>query len=49
VGAVGQVSFTTFSFDRYWMSVLHALAAFSFYSGVGVLTAQGMGQCRALE
>lgn len=49
VGAVGHVSFATFSFDRYWMSVLHALAAFSLYSGVGVLTAQGMGQCRVLE
>ena len=48
VGMTGQVSFTTFNYDRYWMSVLHTLAAFSFYSGTGAGTAYGLGQTRAL-
>lgn len=49
VGAQGQVSFTSFNYDRYWMGVLHTLAAFSLYAGVGAGAAQGMGQCRAVE
>ena len=49
VGAVGQVSFTTFSYDRYWMGVLHALAGFSLYAGVGAGVSHGMGQSRAVE
>jgi CRISPR-associated endoribonuclease Cas6 len=49
VGAVGQITYVTLNYDRYWMSVLHALAAFALYSGVGVATATGLGQCRQVS
>lgn len=48
VGFVGEVVFTALNFDRYWLGQLHALAAFSLFSGVGVQTSAGMGQCRPL-
>jgi len=46
VGAVGAVTFTALSYDRYWMSVLATLAEFSRFAGLGAGTAQGLGQCR---
>ncbi len=46
IGFVGQVTFTSLNYDRYWMSVLGALAAFAIYCGVGGSTSMGMGQCR---
>ena len=46
MGAVGQITYTTLNYDRYWMAVLHTLAAFALFSGVGAGTASGMGQCR---
>jgi len=49
VGGVGQITYATLNYDRYWMSLLHALAAFALFSGVGVSTALGMGQCRKIE
>lgn len=49
VGCVGQVLFTTIHYDRYWMSLVHTLAAFARFSGVGAGTSQGMGQARRLE
>ena len=49
VGAAGRVSFTALNFDRYWMGILHTLAAFSLYSGLGAATGMGMGQCRPAE
>lgn len=48
MGAVGRVTYVTVNYDRYWMSLLSTLAAFSLYSGVGAGTSQGMGQCRCL-
>ena len=48
VGFIGEVGFTVLNFDRYWLGQLHALAAFSLFSGVGVQTSAGMGQCRPL-
>lgn len=47
IGGVGTVTYRSMSADRYWLGVLHALAAFALYSGVGVQTATGMGQARA--
>jgi len=41
----GQITYATLNYDRYWMSVLHTLAAFALYSGVGAATATGLGQC----
>lgn len=46
VGMLGQVTFRTVNYDRYWMSLLHLLADFAFYSGVGAGTSTGLGQCR---
>lgn len=46
VGAVGRITYATLNYDRYWLSLLQALAAFARYSGVGAGTSSGMGQCR---
>jgi CRISPR-associated endoribonuclease Cas6 len=46
IGFTGQVVFTVLNRDRYWLSVLHLLAAFAFYSGVGYQTTAGLGQVR---
>jgi len=46
VGGVGEITFTTVNYDRYWMSVLGVLAQFALYSGVGAGTTTGLGQCR---
>lgn len=47
VGAVGEVVYTSANYDRYWLSLLHALAAYAAYAGVGAGTTQGLGQCAA--
>lgn len=46
IGAVGDVTFTTLNYDRYWMSLLHVLGRFSLFCGLGAGTAQGLGQVR---
>jgi CRISPR-associated endoribonuclease Cas6 len=46
VGAVGQMTYVTLNYDRYWMSVIHTLAACAIFSGAGMGTASGLGQCR---
>ena len=46
IGFTGPVLFTALNRDRYWLNVLHLLAAFAFYSGVGYGTAIGLGQVR---
>ncbi len=48
VGAVGRVQFTALNTDRYWLGVLHTLAAFAQFAGAGTGAAQGMGQVRVL-
>jgi CRISPR-associated endoribonuclease Cas6 len=48
IGCVGQVEYTALTYDRYWQGVLSTLAAFAHFAGVGVNTAAGLGQCRAL-
>ena len=47
VGMTGQVTFRAHHYDRYWMSIVHVLAAFAFYAGVGAKTGMGLGQCSA--
>lgn len=49
VGATGKAQFTALSGDGYWLGILHTLAAFAFFSGVGSGVTQGFGQCRALS
>lgn len=46
IGGVGQVTYTALDDDRYALAALNILADFALYSGVGVQTATGMGQCR---
>lgn len=46
IGGVGTATYRALTGDRYWLSVMHMLADFAFYSGVGVQTATGMGQVR---
>jgi CRISPR-associated endoribonuclease Cas6 len=46
IGFTGQVIFTALNPDRYWLNVLHLLAAYAFYSGVGYQTGTGLGQAR---
>jgi CRISPR-associated endoribonuclease Cas6 len=43
-GSVGQISFRSLNYDRYWMSLLHILARYAFYAGVGAKTTMGLGQ-----
>jgi CRISPR/Cas system endoribonuclease Cas6 (RAMP superfamily) len=35
--------------DRYLQAMLHMLAEFARYAGVGILTGMGMGQVRAFR
>jgi CRISPR-associated endoribonuclease Cas6 len=46
IGGVGQVTYTALDDERYTLAALNILADFALYSGVGVQTATGMGQCR---
>ena len=48
-GFVGHCAYAFRVKDRYWMGLIHTLAAFAFYAGVGKGTAMGMGQCRKVE
>jgi CRISPR-associated endoribonuclease Cas6 len=48
-GFVGRVTFTSLNYDRYWMSLIHTLAKFAFYAGVGAKTTMGLGQCGLVE
>lgn len=47
-GFYGKVSFLAATYERYWMSLIHTLAQYSYYSSVGIKTAMGMGQCRKI-
>lgn len=46
IGAMGQVTYAALGGDRYWLAVMQMLADFALYSGMGVQTTTGMGQCR---
>ncbi|GAB4396851.1 MAG: CRISPR-associated endoribonuclease Cas6 [Anaerolineales bacterium] len=45
-GTQGEVTFTSLNYDRYWMSLIHTLAKFALFSGVGISASMGMGQVR---
>jgi len=47
-GAVGEMSYVSICYDRYWMSVIHTLAAFARFGGAGAGVTLGMGQCRVV-
>lgn len=46
VGALGEVTYVTLNYDRYWMSLLAALADFAAFAGLGAGVSTGLGQCR---
>jgi CRISPR-associated endoribonuclease Cas6 len=47
-GCVGTCGYAIQVRDRYWMGLIHLLAAFALYAGVGRRTTMGLGQARAL-
>jgi CRISPR-associated endoribonuclease Cas6 len=49
VGGTGQVTYVALDNDRYALAALNVLADFALFSGVGVQTATGMGQCRRVR
>jgi CRISPR-associated endoribonuclease Cas6 len=48
-GFVGSVTYSFRVKDRYWMGLIHLLAAFSLYAGVGQRVTMGLGQARRVE
>jgi CRISPR-associated endoribonuclease Cas6 len=46
VGGMGEITYTTLNYDRYWMSLVAVLAEFAIYAGAGAGTTMGLGQCR---
>jgi CRISPR-associated endoribonuclease Cas6 len=48
-GFVGTCSYAMVAGDPYWMGMIHTLAAFAMYAGVGKQTTMGMGQTRRVE
>jgi len=47
-GFWGRCRFAILRRDRYWAQLLHLLADFAFYAGVGKETARGLGQCQKI-
>jgi len=47
-GFVGTCSYAFLVHDRYWLGLIHLLAAFAFYAGVGARTTMGLGQARVV-
>lgn len=45
-GATGSASYTAVVKDRYWLSLIHTLADFAPYAGVGAGAPMGLGQVR---
>lgn len=45
-GFIGTCTYALRVRDRYWMGLVHQLAQFGFYTGVGRETAMGLGQMR---
>lgn len=48
-GFVGRCTYVMRVKDRYWMGLVHALAHFALYAGVGKRTSMGLGQVRVLS
>jgi CRISPR-associated endoribonuclease Cas6 len=45
-GGLGFVTYELLKDDRYWMAVLHVLAQYALFAGVGRGTTMGFGQCQ---
>lgn len=48
-GFVGACTYAIQVRDKYWMGLIHLLAAFAFYAGLGRRTTMGLGQARPLS
>jgi CRISPR-associated endoribonuclease Cas6 len=48
-GFVGVCGYAFRVRDAYWMRLIHLLAAFALYAGVGARTAMGLGQARVVS
>lgn len=49
MGLLGDCTYQVFTQDPFWLRVLHLLAAFSFFCGVGRGTTAGWGQVRRMK
>ena len=47
-GFVGVCGYAFRTRDRYWLGLIHALAAFALYAGVGARTTMGLGQAKTV-
>jgi CRISPR-associated endoribonuclease Cas6 len=47
-GFLGVCGYAFRNRDRYWLGLIHTLAAFALYAGVGARTSMGLGQARAV-
>jgi CRISPR-associated endoribonuclease Cas6 len=47
-GFVGICGYAFRNRDRYWLGLVHTLAAFALYAGVGARTSMGLGQARVV-
>jgi CRISPR-associated endoribonuclease Cas6 len=45
-GVIGNITYSTTNYDRYWMSMVQTLMRFAFYAGIGKHTSLGLGQVR---
>ena len=48
-GCLGVCRYYAEVADRYWLGLIHLLAGFSLYAGVGLRTTMGLGQARKIE
>ncbi|MBN1485633.1 MAG: CRISPR system precrRNA processing endoribonuclease RAMP protein Cas6 [Chloroflexia bacterium] len=49
IGFRGRVRYRLYQCDPYWTGLIHLLADYAFYAGVGGRTATGLGQCAAFR
>ena len=49
IGFTGKITYSALNRDRYWLSMLHLLGHYAFYSGVGYQTTTGLGQTRVTQ
>lgn len=45
IGCMGDVTYRSLRHDHYWLAVFQMLCDFALYSGVGISTTAGLGQC----
>jgi CRISPR-associated endoribonuclease Cas6 len=49
MGGMGEITYVSLNYDRYWMSVIQTLAMFALFSGVGAGTTMGLGQVQQIQ